>query len=45
MDNCEGIGESSFESLYYDNRMDVAFKLWKGLSQNFASYRKSERCF
>ena len=45
MDNREGIGECSFESLYYDNRMDVAFKLRKGLRQNLTSYGKSGSVF
>ena len=41
MDNIEGIGESSFEGLDYDNRVNVAFELWKGLSENLPSCRKS----
>ena len=42
MHDGEGIGKSSFEGLYYDNGVDVAFKLWQGLSQNLAGCRKSD---
>ena len=41
MDNSEGVGECSFESLYYDNRVDVAFELREGLCQNLTGCGKS----
>jgi hypothetical protein len=45
VDNREGVGECSFESLYYDHRMYVAFKLREGLRQNLTGCGKSGSVF
>lgn len=37
----EGVGEGFLEGLYDDDRVDIAFELREGLSENLASYYNS----